>query len=122
MTIKVLNTYPAMREILRAPHADRTALLKAMVESAAGMYRYFPGDVDLVAMHAMSSGFPLDSDEERCLEALGALREADAWNRIQRAPSPRRRRRLPASRYRISPSSSSWVIPVTSTSWARTWA
>ncbi|MGW5704229.1 DUF2268 domain-containing protein [Amycolatopsis japonica] len=85
MTITVLDTYPAMREILRAPRADRAALLKAMVEPAAGMYRYFPGDVDLVAMHAMSSGFPLDRDEDRCLEALEALHEADAWNRVQRA-------------------------------------
>ncbi|WP_410598667.1 DUF2268 domain-containing protein [Amycolatopsis sp. lyj-90] len=85
MTIKVLDTYPAMRGILRAPQADRAELLKAMVEPAAGMYRYFPGDVDLVAMHAMSSGFPLDRDEERCLEALEALHEADAWNRIRRA-------------------------------------
>ncbi|KFZ81063.1 peptidase [Amycolatopsis sp. MJM2582] len=85
MTITVLDTYPAMREILRAPRADRAALLKAMVEPAAGMYRYFPGDVDLVAMHAMSFGFPLDRDEDRCLEALEALHEADAWNRIQRA-------------------------------------
>ncbi|WP_410657067.1 DUF2268 domain-containing protein [Amycolatopsis sp. lyj-112] len=85
MTIKVLNTYPAMREILRAPQADRPELLKAMAEPAAGMYRYFPGEVDLVAMHAMSSGFPLDRDEERCREALEALHEADAWNRIQRA-------------------------------------
>ncbi len=85
MTIKVLDTYPAMRGILRAPQADRAALLKAMVEPAAGMYRYFPGEVDLVAMHAMSSGFPLDRDEERCLEALEALHEADAWSRIRRA-------------------------------------
>ncbi|MFI9456914.1 DUF2268 domain-containing protein [Amycolatopsis sp. NPDC052450] len=85
MTIKVLDTYPTMRKILRAPRADRAALLKAMIEPAAGMYRYFPGDVDVVAMHAMSSGFPLDRDEERCLVALEALHEADAWNRIQRA-------------------------------------
>ncbi|MBB5850072.1 DUF2268 domain-containing protein [Amycolatopsis umgeniensis] len=85
MTIKVLDTYPAMREILRTPRADRAALLKTMVEPAAGMYRYFPGEVDLVAMHAMSSGFPLDCDTERCLDALEALHEADAWNRIQRA-------------------------------------
>ncbi|MFD5250483.1 DUF2268 domain-containing protein [Amycolatopsis sp. NPDC058340] len=85
MTITVLDTYPAMREILRAPRADRAPLLEAMVEPAAGMYRYFPGEVDLVAMHAMSSGFPLDRDEDRCLEALDALHDADAWNRIQRA-------------------------------------
>ncbi|MFC3448405.1 DUF2268 domain-containing protein [Amycolatopsis speibonae] len=85
MTIRVLDTYSAMREILRAPQADRAALFKAMAEPAAGLYRYFPGEVDLVAMHAMSSGFPLDRDEERCLDALEALHDADAWNRVQRA-------------------------------------
>ncbi|MEV8441164.1 DUF2268 domain-containing putative Zn-dependent protease [Actinosynnema sp. NPDC051121] len=85
MTFTVLDTYPAMRGILRAPRADRPALLKAMVEPAAGMYRYFPGEVDPVAMHLMGSGFPLDRDEERCLEALEALHDADAWHRIERA-------------------------------------
>jgi uncharacterized protein YjaZ len=85
MTITVLDTYPAMREVLRAPRADRTALLRAMRDPAAGMYRYFPGEVDLVAFHLMSSGFPIDRDEERCLEALEALHDADAWGRIGRA-------------------------------------
>ncbi|GAA3434851.1 hypothetical protein [Kutzneria kofuensis] len=41
MTITVLETYPAMRAILRAPGADRPELLRAMLEPAAGMYRYF---------------------------------------------------------------------------------
>ncbi|WP_027945773.1 DUF2268 domain-containing protein [Amycolatopsis taiwanensis] len=85
MTITVLDTYPAMREILRAPQAGRSALLRAMLEPAAGMYRYFPGEVDLVAMHQMSSGFPLDRDGERCQEALEELHNADAWGRISRA-------------------------------------
>ncbi|WP_158880204.1 DUF2268 domain-containing protein [Amycolatopsis anabasis] len=85
MTITVLDTYPAMREILRSPHADRPALLRAMLEPAAGMYRYFPGEVDLVEMHLMGSGFPLDRDEQRCREALEALHDADAWGRIERA-------------------------------------
>ncbi|KAA5832799.1 peptidase [Saccharopolyspora hirsuta] len=85
MTFTVLDTYTAMREILRAPAADRPSLLKAMLEPAAGMYRYFPGEVDLVSMHLMASGFPIDRDEDRCLEALETLREADAWGRIERA-------------------------------------
>lgn len=34
------------------------------------MYQYFPGEVDLVAMHAMSSGFPLDRDRDACQEAF----------------------------------------------------
>ncbi|PXY29062.1 peptidase [Prauserella coralliicola] len=85
MTITVLDTYPAMRDILRAPVPERPALLRAMLEPAAGMYRYFPGEVDLVAMHGAGSGFPLDRDEARCREALDALHEADAWGRIERA-------------------------------------
>lgn len=85
MTITVLDTYPAMREILRAPRSDRPDLLRAMLEPAAGMYRYFPGEPDLVSMHRMGSGFPLDRDEQRCSEALEALHEADAWGRIGRA-------------------------------------
>jgi len=85
MTITVLETYSAMRGILRAAPADRPELLRAMIEPAAGMYRYFPGEVDLVAMHRMGSGFPLDRDEDRCLEALDRLHSADAWSRIAQA-------------------------------------
>lgn len=85
MTITVLDTYPAMRAILRARAEDRPELLRAMVEPAAGMYRYFPGEVDLVAMHRMGWGFPLDRDEDKCLDALEALHGADAWNRIEKA-------------------------------------
>lgn len=85
MTITVLDTYPAMREILRAPEADRPELLRAMLEPARGMYRYFPGEVDLVELHLQSSAFPIDRDGERCRAALEALREADAWGRIGRA-------------------------------------
>ncbi|MEQ0559666.1 DUF2268 domain-containing putative Zn-dependent protease [Amycolatopsis sp. NEAU-NG30] len=85
MTITVLDTYPAIREILQAPASERPELLRAMLQPAAGMYKYFPGEVDLVAMHGMGSGFPLDRDGERCLEALEALHDAKAWTRIQGA-------------------------------------
>ncbi|MCO1582699.1 DUF2268 domain-containing protein [Crossiella sp. SN42] len=85
MTITVLDTHTAMTGILRAPVADRPELLRAMLEPMAGMYRYFPGDVDLVAMHLASAGFPLDRDEQRCLDALDTLASADAWPRLQRA-------------------------------------
>ncbi|WP_067708297.1 DUF2268 domain-containing protein [Nocardia yamanashiensis] len=85
MTITVLETDAAMRRILLAPNADRAALLQAMLEPMSGMYRYFPGEVDLVAMHAMGSGFPIDRDEQRCLEALDVLEAAGAWQRLRRA-------------------------------------
>lgn len=85
MTITILDTYPAMREALHAPPSGRPDLVRAMLEPAAGMYRYFPGEVDLIRMHRMGSGFPLDRDEGRCLQALEDLHDADAWGRIERA-------------------------------------
>ncbi|MFD9829353.1 DUF2268 domain-containing protein [Tsukamurella tyrosinosolvens] len=85
MKITVLDTYAAMHTILHAPAGERVALLEEMWRPVAGMYRYFPGPVDLVAMHAASSGFPLDRDTEACLDAIELLRAADAWGRIERA-------------------------------------
>lgn len=85
MTITVLDTYAAMKDVLRAPVADRPELLRAMLEPITGMFRYFPGEVDLVRMHQMSSGFPLDRDGDRCLAALETLAEADAWGRMRAA-------------------------------------
>jgi hypothetical protein len=83
VTITVLDTYSAMTGVLRA--ADRVRALREMLEPVSGMYRYFPGEVDLVDMHLRSSGFPVDRDEDRCLAALEAPAEADAWGRMQRA-------------------------------------
>ncbi|MEW2356558.1 DUF2268 domain-containing putative Zn-dependent protease [Spirillospora sp. NPDC029432] len=85
MPINVLDTYSAMRGILRAPSADRPDLLRSMLEANKGMYRYQPGEIDLVDAHLQTSGFPIDRDEERCLEALETLAAARAWERMQRA-------------------------------------
>jgi uncharacterized protein YjaZ len=85
VTITVLDTYTAMKQILRAPVADRAGMLRSMLEPVSGMFRYFPGDVDLVDMHQRSFGFPIDRDEERCLDALETLAAAGAWERMQRA-------------------------------------
>ncbi|MFC9997236.1 DUF2268 domain-containing protein [Nocardia sp. NPDC127526] len=85
MTITVLDSYTAMKEILRAPVGDREGMLRSMLESIAGMYRYFPGEVDLVAFHRQAAGFPIDRDEERCLDALETMAAAGAWERMQQA-------------------------------------
>ena len=85
MTITVLDTYAGIDGILRAPVAERSELLATMLKPMAGMYRYFPGEVDLVAMHQMGLGFPLDRDVEKSHKALAVLRDANAWERTQNA-------------------------------------
>lgn len=85
MTITVLDTYAGIDGILRAPIAERPELLATMLKPMAGMYRYFPGEVDLVAMHQMGLGFPLDLDVEKSREALAVLHDANVWERAQRA-------------------------------------
>ncbi|WP_242676712.1 hypothetical protein [Rhodococcus sp. ABRD24] len=85
MTITVLDTFTGMDTVLRAPTAERSARLTAMLTPMAGMYRFFPGEVDLEAMHRMSFGFPADRENEACRDALAMLHDADAWGRISRA-------------------------------------
>lgn len=40
-----------MRDVLTAPIAERPERLRWMLEPVAGMYGYFPGEPDLVALH-----------------------------------------------------------------------
>ncbi|MFG1791091.1 DUF2268 domain-containing protein [Nocardia sp. NPDC049149] len=85
MTITVLDSYSSMRAILTAPLADRPALLQAMLEPMADMYKYMPGAQDLVQVHHMSSGFRVDREVDGALAGLATLHEAGAWERIEGA-------------------------------------
>ena len=85
MTITVLDTSAGMDAVLGSGEAVRADTLREMLTPMAGMFRYFPGTVDLVAMHTMSFGFPLDRRVEELRGALDRLKAADAWTRIERA-------------------------------------
>ena len=85
MTITVVDTAAGMDAVLRADGPDRAPLLRTMLAPMQGMFRYFPGEVDAVAMHTMSFGFPLDRRTEELQEALDRLKAADAWGRIEQA-------------------------------------
>ncbi|MFI6517952.1 DUF2268 domain-containing protein [Spirillospora sp. NPDC050679] len=85
MSITVLDSCSAMRRVLLAPAADRADLLRSMLEPIRAMYRHQPGEIDLAAVHLQTSGFPIDRDEERCLDAVAPLEAAGARERMQRA-------------------------------------
>jgi len=87
MTITVLNTDAGMQAVLDAATEDRPDRIREMLAPAAGMFKFFPGEVDLARMHLQSLGFPLDRALEETRSALDALRRADAWARIRTALS-----------------------------------
>ncbi len=82
MDITVLDSRTAMRDALLAPLGGRREVFRPLLERAAGMYRYFPGEVDVVEMHHLGGGFRLDADDARYLPALERMAEADAWGRV----------------------------------------
>ncbi|WP_454085955.1 DUF2268 domain-containing protein [Georgenia sp. Marseille-Q6866] len=82
MTFTVLDSHATMRRVLTAPVADRADLVRPLLDQAAGMYRYFPREVDVVDMHHLGNGFRLDRDDQRYLPALDRLAGADVWARI----------------------------------------
>lgn len=85
MTITVLNSDAAMRRILSLPPAERDAAAREMLDPMKGMYRYFPGAVDVVELHHLGSGFRIDADDERLTAALEKMQQADVWTRVGRA-------------------------------------
>lgn len=85
MPTTVLDTDTGLSQVLAAPPREREARLRSLLEPMAGMYRYFPGDVDLVQVHRAGFGFPLTGSDEQCAAALTALRDADAWTRVEDA-------------------------------------
>lgn len=85
MTITVLDTDSGMAAVLSANATDRKDALRTLLAPIEGMYRFFPGDIDLVTMHAMSFGFPLARRVRDLQDALGLLQAADAWARVERA-------------------------------------
>ncbi len=67
MAITVLDTASAMEEIFRSPLDERLRLLRQMLAPTLGMYRYLPGEADLVALLHMGDGFRVDREDERLL-------------------------------------------------------
>jgi uncharacterized protein YjaZ len=74
-----------MEAVLSASSDEQTDALRSMLAPVEGMFRYFPGDVDLAVMHALSFGFPLDRCKDEVSDALDQLRNADVWSRISTA-------------------------------------
>lgn len=81
--ITVLETSDDTAAILAAEPAEQSELLRRMLRPMQPMYRFAPVEVDLVEMHGLSFGFPLDRDQAQCREGLELLGQAKAWQRLQ---------------------------------------
>lgn len=87
MTISILDTKHGMEAVVKASEAERTQALRSVLTPMEGMFKYFPGEVDLLMMHSMSFGFPLDMPSEEVQQGLDLLRSADVWGRVETAMS-----------------------------------
>lgn len=85
MTISILDTKAGMAAVLKAPQSHRGAALQGVLAPMEGMFRYFPGKVDLLTMHSMGFGFPIDQSSEQLQDALDLLDQADVWARVDKA-------------------------------------
>ncbi|WP_154794462.1 DUF2268 domain-containing protein [Occultella kanbiaonis] len=85
MTFTVLDSLTAMREVLGLPVAERAEAARPFLAQAAGMYRYFPGEPDVVELHHLGAGFRLDTDDARYLPALERMADANVWERVEKA-------------------------------------
>lgn len=97
MTISILDTKNGMEAMLRASEAERTEALRSVLTPMEGMFKYFPGEVDLLTMHSMSFGFPLDLPRQETQQALELLRTADVWGRVETAMSTAAEQQLAAT-------------------------
>lgn len=97
MTISILDTKDGMEAVLKASEAERTEALRNVLTPMEGMFKYFPGEVDLLMMHSMSFGFPSDLQGEVTRQALDLLCNADVWGRVETAMSAAAKQQLIAT-------------------------
>jgi uncharacterized protein YjaZ len=89
--INVLDTHRAMTAVLDAPVDARADLVRAMWQPMTGMFRYFPGVVDLADMDRRSMSFAWDGGRanpaylERIRRAVHLLGDDHAWERTENA-------------------------------------
>ncbi|KIP52579.1 DUF2268 domain-containing protein [Leucobacter komagatae] len=85
MTISVLDSATAMRQILTVTADERAPLIRDMWAPLSGMYRFVPGGVDMADVHRQNFGFDWDLPTDQLHEGLDMLIEADAWKRVAAA-------------------------------------
>lgn len=68
--------------LLRRPLEERPDALRDMLGPLQNAMSVM-GDMDLVQMHQMGSGFRLDREDPRYLPALRRMRDAGVWNQIE---------------------------------------
>ncbi|MEU4952410.1 DUF2268 domain-containing protein [Streptomyces lavendulae] len=81
MKIIVHDTASAMLDLLQRPLTERPEALRDMLSPLHGVMSAV--GIDVVQMHRMGSGFRIDREDPRYLTALGQMRDADVWGRIE---------------------------------------
>ncbi|MGW4890900.1 DUF2268 domain-containing protein [Kitasatospora sp. NPDC004240] len=83
MKIIVHDTISAMTDLLQRPLEERSDALREMLSPLQAVMSAVMGEVDLVRMHELGSGFPLDREDRRYLHALRRMQDAKVLNRVE---------------------------------------
>ncbi|GAA1719391.1 hypothetical protein GCM10009793_15730 [Brachybacterium phenoliresistens] len=81
----MIDSAPGMRAMLASRPGRWPQAVRQLWEPMAGMYFFIPGGPDLVAVHGQNFGFGQNAPREQVEDALRALEQADAWQRVERA-------------------------------------
>ncbi|MFF1916785.1 DUF2268 domain-containing protein [Streptomyces sp. NPDC058239] len=82
MRIVVHDTASAMLDLLQGPLEERPDALREMLGPLQSVMSMI-GDMDMVHMHQMGSGFRIDVEDPRYLTALRQMRDAEVWSQIE---------------------------------------
>ncbi|GAA4636929.1 hypothetical protein GCM10023196_088730 [Actinoallomurus vinaceus] len=79
----VHDTASAMLDLLRRPLEERPDALREMLSPLQSAMSAAMGDIDLVQIHQMGSGFRLDRDDPRHVPALRQMQDTGVWSRVE---------------------------------------
>ncbi|MFD0339746.1 DUF2268 domain-containing protein [Streptomyces sp. NPDC127117] len=82
MKIVVHDTASAMADLFRRPLGERPDALREMLAPLQNAMSAV-SDIDTYRMHTTGCGFRIDREDPRYLTALGQLRDAGVWDRIE---------------------------------------
>lgn len=87
MKVSMIDSLAGMQAMLDCSPEQWLEETRQLWEPMRGMYFFIPGGPDWTVVHSQNLGFSQGAPRQQIINALGKLKDADAWNRVNRALS-----------------------------------